>query len=56
LQITGFSSQAEVRRGDAFSMLEVAPTRLFDYFYIAPPQYKEMAIKALKSWMPTTAG
>jgi 16S rRNA (guanine966-N2)-methyltransferase len=47
LEITGFSSQAEVRRGDAFAMLEASPTRLFDYVYIAPPQYKEMAWKAL---------
>jgi 16S rRNA (guanine(966)-N(2))-methyltransferase RsmD len=47
LQTTGFSSQAEVRRGDAFGMLEAAPTRAFDYVYIAPPQYKEMAFKAL---------
>ena len=28
-------------------MLEAAPTRLFDYVYIAPPQYKEMGWKAL---------
>ena len=48
LQTTGFGSQAEVRRGDAFSMLEVAPTRPFDYVYIAPPQYKEMAWKAIQ--------
>ncbi|MGD0750159.1 MAG: 16S rRNA (guanine(966)-N(2))-methyltransferase RsmD [Anaerolineales bacterium] len=48
LQTTGFSSQAEIRRGDAFSMLEVTPTRPFDYVYIAPPQYKEMAFKALQ--------
>jgi 16S rRNA (guanine966-N2)-methyltransferase len=47
LQITGFNSLAEVRRGDAFSMLEAVPTRQFDYVYIAPPQYKEMAWKAL---------
>jgi len=48
LQTTGFSSQAEVRRGDAFSMLEATPTQPFDYVYIAPPQYKEMALKALQ--------
>jgi len=48
LQATGFSDQAEVRRGDAFAMLEAAPTRVFDYIYIAPPQYKEMAWKALQ--------
>jgi 16S rRNA (guanine966-N2)-methyltransferase len=47
LETTGYSSQAEVRRGDAYAMLAVAPTRTFDYVYIAPPQYKEMAWKAL---------
>ncbi len=47
LQTTGFITQAEVRRGDAFAMLEATPTRVFDYIYIAPPQYKEMASKAL---------
>jgi 16S rRNA (guanine(966)-N(2))-methyltransferase RsmD len=47
LQTTGFTSQAEIRRGDAFAMLEASPTRLFDYVYIAPPQYKEMWSKAL---------
>jgi 16S rRNA (guanine966-N2)-methyltransferase len=47
LETTGFNDQAEVRRGDAFNMLEAAPTRQFDYVYIAPPQYKEMAWKAL---------
>ncbi len=48
LQTTGFTPHAEIRRGDAFGMLEAAPTRPFDYVYIAPPQYKEMAYKALK--------
>ena len=48
LETTGFSSQAEIRRGDAYAMLEAAPTRIFDYIYIAPPQYKEMASKALQ--------
>jgi 16S rRNA (guanine966-N2)-methyltransferase len=47
LESTGLSSQAEVRRGDAFAMLEAAPTRPFDYIYVAPPQYKEMWSKAL---------
>jgi 16S rRNA (guanine966-N2)-methyltransferase len=47
LQTTGFTSQAEIHRGDAFAMLEASPTRIFDYIYIAPPQYKEMASKAL---------
>ena len=47
LETTGFSSQAEIRRGDAFAMLSAVPDRAFDYVYIAPPQYKEMASKAL---------
>jgi 16S rRNA (guanine966-N2)-methyltransferase len=48
LETTGFSSQAEIRRGDAYAMLEAAPTRIFDYIYVAPPQYKEMASKAIQ--------
>ena len=47
LEITGFSAQTEIRRGDAFNMLEAVPARQFDYIYIAPPQYKEMWSKAL---------
>ncbi len=47
LETTHFTSQAEIRRGDAFAMLEVPPDRVFDYIYIAPPQYKEMWSKAL---------
>jgi len=47
LENTGFGPQAEVRRGDAFTMLQTHPTRQFDYIYIAPPQYKEMAYKTL---------
>jgi 16S rRNA (guanine966-N2)-methyltransferase len=47
LEITGFLSQSEIRRGDAFAMLSATPDRTFDYIYIAPPQYKEMWSKAL---------
>jgi 16S rRNA (guanine966-N2)-methyltransferase len=47
LETTGFSEQSEVRRIDAFSMLAATPNRQFDYFYIAPPQYKGMWSKAL---------
>lgn len=48
LETTGFSKKAEVRRGDAFAMLSGRPDAEFDYLYIAPPQYKEMWIKALQ--------
>ena len=47
LETIGFTSQAEIRRGDASAMLAAPPNREFDYVYIAPPQYKEMASKAL---------
>ncbi len=47
LETTGFTAQAEIRRGDAFAMLSAAPDRAFDYVYIAPPQYKEMWSQAL---------
>jgi 16S rRNA (guanine(966)-N(2))-methyltransferase RsmD len=43
-----FDSQSEVRRGDAFSMLAGIADKQFEYIYIAPPQYKEMWLNALK--------
>ena len=43
----GFSLLAEVRRGDAFSLLKLPPNSQFEYIYIAPPQYKEMWSEAL---------
>lgn len=47
LQTCGLSERAEVRRGDAFTMLAAPADRPFDYIYIAPPQYKEMWSRAL---------
>ena len=44
----GFSKQCEIRRGDAFTFLAGTPDAQFDYIYIAPPQYKEMWLKALE--------
>ncbi len=44
----GLETKAEIRRGDAFAMLRGAPTRAFNYIYIAPPQYKEMWSEALQ--------
>ena len=44
-----FTQQAEVRRGDAFSMLTVQPDKQFEFIYIAPPQFKEMWSRALLS-------
>lgn len=47
LAITGFTNQSDIRRVDAFSLIEAKPDRQFDYIYIAPPQYREMWIKSL---------
>jgi len=44
----GFTSQAEIRRADAFAYLSAQPDRKFEYIYIAPPQYQEMWAKALE--------
>ena len=44
----GFGSQAEIRRADAFAYLSTPPDKLFEYIYIAPPQYKDMWSKALE--------
>jgi 16S rRNA (guanine966-N2)-methyltransferase len=48
LDLTGFEGQAEVWRVDAFKLLEDKPDRTFDYIYIAPPQYHELWLRALK--------
>jgi 16S rRNA (guanine(966)-N(2))-methyltransferase RsmD len=48
LEITQLKSRAEVLRMDAFQYLQQPPDRRFDYIYIAPPQYKDMWLKALR--------
>ena len=44
----GFSKQAEIRRGDAFTLLSGTADRQFEYIYIAPPQYRDMWLKAIE--------
>jgi 16S rRNA (guanine966-N2)-methyltransferase len=43
----GFSALAEIRRGDAFSMLAARPDKQFEFIYIAPPQFKGMWSRVL---------
>lgn len=43
-----FDSQSEIKRGDAFHLLAAQADKKFEYIYIAPPQYKEMWLNALK--------
>ena len=47
LEHCGFSALAEIRRGDSFSMLNARPDKRFEFFYIAPPQFKDMWSRAL---------
>jgi 16S rRNA (guanine966-N2)-methyltransferase len=44
----GFSSQSDIRRGDAFTLLSRGADAHFEYIFIAPPQYKEMWEKAVE--------
>lgn len=61
LATCGFSKQAEVIRGNAFTLLSGQPGTPFDYIFIAPPQYKEMWSEALlhvdsnPGWLTRTA-
>lgn len=52
LRTTGLSDRAETIKGDAFKFLQGAPSlngkqRQYDIIYVAPPQYQEMAARAL---------
>lgn len=48
LKTTRLESNARVHQMDAFRYLESSPSEKYEYIYIAPPQYKEMWIKALE--------
>jgi 16S rRNA (guanine(966)-N(2))-methyltransferase RsmD len=61
LATTGFQDRAIVKRGDALKFLTDSPIGIFDYIYIAPPQYKSLWKQALKlidknpAWMSLDA-
>jgi 16S rRNA (guanine(966)-N(2))-methyltransferase RsmD len=48
LQHTQLADRAKVLRIDAFEYLRAEQERDYDYIYIAPPQYANLWIKALK--------
>lgn len=54
LQITRLADRAETLQGDAFKFLQAHSSkaahdnRVYDIIYVAPPQYQEMAAKALQ--------
>jgi len=47
LKSTGLEVGAFVTQADAFAFLERPNNQIFDYIYIAPPQYKQMWSRAL---------
>jgi 16S rRNA (guanine966-N2)-methyltransferase len=54
LQITGLADRAETLHADAFKFLQNQkgtgasnPSRVYDIIYVAPPQYQQMAARAL---------
>lgn len=47
LDLTRLKDPSHVLQADAFSFLTRTPDRVFDYIYIAPPQYKGMWERAL---------
>ncbi|MBZ0292472.1 MAG: 16S rRNA (guanine(966)-N(2))-methyltransferase RsmD [Anaerolineae bacterium] len=49
LELTKLTDSAVIRRTNAFALLKSEPTEPFDIIYIAPPQYKDLWIEALKS-------
>lgn len=49
LQITNLEDRADVRMIDAFDLLKNPPPHVFDFIYIAPPQYKDIWIDALRA-------
>lgn len=49
LILTDLDVGAQVIRSDAFTFLEHTHPQSFNYIYIAPPQYKELWIRALQT-------
>ena len=46
---TRLADRARVMRRSAFKLLESPPERDFDYIFVAPPQYRGMWLKTLRS-------
>jgi 16S rRNA (guanine(966)-N(2))-methyltransferase RsmD len=47
LAATDLRARAVVLRQDAFRLLQQQPDRVYDYVFIAPPQYKDLWARAL---------
>jgi 16S rRNA (guanine(966)-N(2))-methyltransferase RsmD len=58
LQRTRLAEKAVVKRADALALIAKAPPQLFDFIYVAPPQYQQLWLKTLQAldshpeWIP----
>jgi 16S rRNA (guanine966-N2)-methyltransferase len=48
LEQTKLGDKARIIKTDSIKYLELGPTQIFNYIYIAPPQYKGIWVKVLK--------
>lgn len=49
LKHTRLGDSAQVSQLDAFGLLSKTPAQLYDYVFIAPPQYKNMWVQAIQT-------
>lgn len=49
LKVTGLAANAVVRRADALVVLKQPPPAVFDFIYIAPPQYKTLWLTTMQT-------
>jgi 16S rRNA (guanine(966)-N(2))-methyltransferase RsmD len=49
IAVTKFGDKSTIRRDHAFNFLKQGPTQVFDFIYIAPPQYKGLLQEILQA-------
>lgn len=49
IKLCGFEGNSDVVKTDAFLYLSSPPKQTFDYVYIAPPQYQQIWLRALRA-------
>lgn len=48
LKTTRLENNSQVIQADSFRFLSATPRKSYDYIYVAPPQYKQMWVQALR--------
>ncbi len=58
LALTRLGDRAVIRRADVFHLLKQPPPQVYDFIYVAPPQYKNLWLQTLQAldanpvWIP----